>query len=341
MDERKGKEQQGGARRAAIVLLSLDRRASAEIMKKLPEAEVERIAVEMAGLGSVTAEARKQAMGEFTAALVASARSGPAGVERAATLLESALGKARANDIVDRVRKATVTGPAQKLEQMAPGAVVDILKNEHPQMIALVLSRLQPETAANLLTSLPEENRGDVALRVATIGEVAPETAEEVQKVVSSQLEGVVVPEARPAGGAKRLADILNMTDREVEKDVLEFITSSDMDLANEVKHSMFSFDDLIVLDDRSMQRVLREVDSRELAVALKAADEKIKAKIFKNISERAAAMIREEIEYMGPKRLSEVQEAQQHVVDAVRALEESGDIMLPGKGKKGDDIIV
>lgn len=340
MDERKGREQEG-LKKAAIVLLSLDKGASAEIMKNLPESEVERIAVEMATLGAVTPEARKQALGEFTSALVASARSRPAGADRAAAILESALGKARADGIVDKVRKATVKGPAQKLEQTAPAAVVDVLKDEHPQMIALVLSRLQAETAANLLVALPEESRGDVALRVATIGDVAPETAEEVQRVVSSQLEGVVVPEARPAGGAKRLADILNMIDREVERDVLDFITTSDLELANEIKHSMFAFDDIVQLDDRSMQRVLREVDSRELAVALKAAGDKVKAKIFKNISERAGAMIREEIEYMGPKRLSEVQEAQQHVVDAIRALEESGDIVMPGKGRKGDDVIV
>jgi flagellar motor switch protein FliG len=341
VDERKGKDQADGARKAAVVLLSLDRQASAEILKKLPEQEVERIASEMANLGSISPEIRKQALGEFTAGLVASARSASGGVDRAEALLESALGKARAGNIVDKLRKASVTGPAGRLGQVAPDAVVEILKNEHPQMIALILSRLEPETSGGLLASLPDERRCDVALRIATMGEVAPDTAEEVQRVVSSQLEGVAAPEVRSTGGAKRLADILNMSDRELEKEVLEFITTRDMEIATEIKHSMFSFDDICLLDDRSLQRVLREVDSRELAVALKAADDKIKAKIFKNMSERASAMIKEEIEYMGPKRLSEVEEAQQHVIDAVRALEESGDIVIPGKGRKGDDVIV
>ena len=341
MDDRKAGEHLGGVKKAAIVLLSLDMDASAEILKNLPEAEVEQIAIEMAGLGSVAPEAQKQALGEFTAGLVASARSSSGGVDKVVTLIEFALGKAKATDIVTKVRKMSATGPAKRIEQVAPDAVVEVLKGEHPQMISLILSQLSPETAANLLASLPEEQRGEVAIRVATMAEVAPETAEEVQRVISSQLEGIGGPVARSAGGVKRLAEILNMTDRTLEKEVLEFITSRDNEIGVEVKHHMFSFDDIVLLDDRSLQRVLREVDSRELAVALKAADERVKVKVLKNISERAALMIKEEIEYMGPKHLSEVEEAQQHVIDAIRSLEESGDIVMPGKGRKSDDVVV
>jgi flagellar motor switch protein FliG len=341
VDDRKIKELLGGAKKAAIVLLSLDGQASAEILKKLPDTEVERIALEMASLGSVAPEAQRQALGEFTAALVASARSSSGGVDRAASLLESALGKAKATDIVSKMRKVSATGPTKRIEQVAPTAVVEVLKGEHPQMISLILSQLSPETAANLLASLPEGQRGEVAIRIATMGEVSSETTEEVQKIISSQLEGVAIPEARSAGGTKRLAEILNMTDRTLEKEVLEFVTSRDSEIATEVKHCMFSFEDIVLLDDRSLQRVLRDVDSRELAVALKAADDQVKNKIFKNISERAALMIKEEIEYMGPKRLSEVEEAQQQVVDAIRTLEESGDVVMPGKGRKGDDVVV
>jgi flagellar motor switch protein FliG len=329
----------GGTAKAAIVLLSLGKDAAAQIVRNLKDSEVEKIAAEMALLGRVPPEVQGNVLREFTGAL--DSGGGPAGVGRATAFLESTMGRQRASEIAGRMKRLKATGALQRLEQMEPAMVAELLSDEHPQTVALIMAQLEPDFAASALSAMPEEIRHNVAMRIAKLEAISPDTTKEIEGILSSQLRGMQTGSLAVADGLKILADILNSTERDIEKAVLDAIEAKDDSLASKVRKLMFVFDDILLLEDRSVQRVLREVDTKELAVALKAADEDVKQKIFKNISERAAAMIQEEIDYMGPKRLSEVEAAQQGVVDVIRNLEDSGEIIVPGRGGGGDDVIV
>jgi flagellar motor switch protein FliG len=331
----------GGTQKAAIVLLALGKQAASEVIKGLNDAEVEKIASEMARLGAVPHSVQEKVLAEFTGAMASGPRAGVGGVEKATELLESALGKSKASEIVTKVRRKSATGALSKLEDMNPAMVAELLKGEHPQTIALIVAQLEPKSAAGTLAALPEELRGDISLRIATMEEISPNTTREIERILASTLEGMGSADMATAGGIKILADILNQGDRAMENEVLGQIEMKDSAVATQVKQLMFVFDDILLLDDRAMQRVLREVDTKDLAIALKGADEDVKQKIFKNISERAAAMIQEEIDYMGPKRLSEVEAAQQAIIEVIRSLEESAEIIIPGRGGASDDIIV
>jgi flagellar motor switch protein FliG len=330
-----------GTKKAAIVLLSLGKQASKEVLKSLDDAEVERIAEEIAGIGAVPTQIQQKVLQDYTSALASVASSG--GVDKATEMLESALGKAKASEIVGKVRRLSASNSMRKLEQMEmdTSTIAELLKGEHPQTIALVMAQFQPHVAATMLSSLPPELRAEVAMRIATMGTISPDISEDIGKVLASELEGMGRQNVTAAGGVKIIADILNAVGRATEKEVLEFMEEKDAEVANQIKQLMFVFDDILMLDDRSLQRVLREIDTKELSVALKAADEEIKEKIFNNMSERAATMIKEEIEFMGPKRLSEVEEAQQRIMEAIRSLEEAGEIVIPGRGGDAGDVIV
>jgi flagellar motor switch protein FliG len=344
VDDRKKWDNLDGSKRAAIVLLALGKEASTQVLKNLDDAEVERIAAEIATLGPVPDDVQNKVLRDYTQALAITAGSRRGGIDTASDLLESALGSSKASEVVGKVKRLSAVGSIRKLEQMEmdAGTFAEVLKGEHPQTIALVVAQLEPRSAAGLLASLPEALRTEVAVRIATLEDISPEVSEEIGRSLSSQLEGFAKRSgSKSADGTKIIADILNSIGRETEKDILEVIEDRDPEVAKQVKHLMFVFDDILLLDDRSLQRVLREVDTKELAVALKAADEEIKEKIFKNMSERAANMIKEEIEYMGPKRLSEVEEAQQRIMEAVRSLEDSGEIVMPGRGGDAGDVIV
>ncbi len=344
MDDKKHWDNLAGTKKAAIVLLSLGKEASTEVLKNLDDSEVVQIASEIAKLGSVPPHVQQRVLQEYTKALTSAGNFNSGGVDRATEILESALGKSKASEIVGRVRRLSATGAIRKLEQMEMDAstIAELLKAEHPQTIALVIAQFEPQIGASMLASLPQELRADVATRIATMDAVSPDVSEEIGRALSSELEGLGRrSQGTTADGVKIVADILNAVGRATEKEILGVMEESDTELANQIKQLMFVFDDILLLDDRSLQRVLREVDTKELAVALKAADEQIKEKIFNNISERAANMIQEEIEYMGPKRLSEVEQAQQKIMETIRTLEESGEIVIPGRGGDVDDIIV
>jgi flagellar motor switch protein FliG len=330
-----------GTTKAAIVLLALGRNAAGTVIKNLTESQVEKIATEIASLEPVPPEVQNRVLREFTGAMAAGGGGSMGGVDTASEILESALGKSKASEIVSRLRRLNSTGALGKLQQMDPATVAEFLKGEHPQVIALIVARLDVQFAANTLSALPEDLRGDVAMRIATMDTVSPDTTEEIDDILASQLEGIGRSDSAAAGGVKILANILNVSERSTEQDVLAVMESRDAGVATQVKQLMFVFDDILLLEDRSVQRVLREVDTKDLSVALKAADDEVKQKIFKNISERAATMIQEEIEYMGPKRLSEVEAAQQAIVEVIRNLEASGDIIIPGRGGGGDELIV
>ncbi len=335
------REELSGAKKAAVVLLTLGKEAAAKIIKNLKESDIEKIAMEMANLGPVSKELQEQILAEFTGAMASGARVAGGGEEKVAEILEAALGKAKASEIVGRIKRQKTTGAISKLEEMSPPTVAEFLKNEHPQTIALIVAQFEPDFAARVLAALPEGLKGEVALRIATMDAISPDATHEINRILASQLEGVGGGQKTVAGGVKTLADILNQGERTLEDEILSAIEEKDGEVAGQVRKLMFVFDDILLLDDRSMQRVLREVDSKNLAVALKGADEKIKEKIFKNISERAAAMIQEEIDYMGPKRVSEVEAAQQAIIEVIRNLEDSGEIVIAGRGGASDDLIV
>ncbi len=329
----------GGARKAAIVLLSMGKDTATQVVKNLKDSEVEKIAVEMACLGQVPPEVQDNVLREFTGAMGAGAGAG--GVARATAFLESTMGRQKASEIVARIKRLNASGALRKLEQMDPAMAAEFLSDEHPQTIALIMAQVEADFAATALSAMPQDVRADVAMRIARLEGISPDTTKEIEGILSAQLADLGGGGVTATDGVKVLADILNSTERDTEKEVLEALEAKDDSVASQVRKLMFIFDDILLLEDRSIQRVLREVDTKDLSVALKAADEEVKQKIFKNVSERAAAMIQEEIDYMGPKRLSEVEAAQQAVVEVIRNLEESGDIIVPGRGGGGDDIIV
>jgi flagellar motor switch protein FliG len=331
-----------GRRKAAIFLLSLDSDASAEVIKNLDEHEIEMLANEIATIGPVPANVKERVLKEMASTLGSTATGGVGGVGKAAEILEAALGKSRASEIVGKMKMRKSTGALRKIEELDSGTVVEFLKGEHPQTIALIIAHLQPQAAANMLSALPEDQRADVARRIATLDAISPDAAAEVERILASQLEGLGKgAEVATASGVKILADILNVADRSTEKEVLGAISDESPEVANQVKQLLFVFDDILKLDDRAVQRVLREVDTNDLALALKASDEEIKKKILDNVSERAAEMIQEEIEYMGPKRLSEVEAAQLRIIEAIRSLEEANEIIIPGRGGGSGDTVV
>jgi flagellar motor switch protein FliG len=330
-----------GAGKAAIVLLSLGKEAAGQVMKNLKDSDVEKIAAEMSRLGQVPKEVQESVLREFTGAMASGGKGSLGGSGRAVELLETALGRQKASDIITRMKRLNATGALRKLEQMEPAMAAEFLSDEHPQTIALILAQVEPDFAAAALSAMPQDVRANVAMRIARLESISPDTTKEIEGILLTQLEGLGGTAVATANGVKILADILNSTTRDTEKEVLEALEAEDDSVASQVRKLMFVFDDILLLEDRSLQRVLREVDTKDLSVALKAADQEVKDKIFKNISERAAAMIQEEIDYMGPKRLSEVEAAQQAVVEVIRNLEESGEIIVPGRGGGSDDVIV
>jgi len=335
-------DQIDGKKKAAIFLLSLGSEASAEVIKNLDEREIEALANEVAAIGMVPQNVKDSVLKEMASALGSAATGGAGGVGKAEEMLEVALGKPKASEIVGKMRMRKASGALRQIEEMDSSTVVEFLKGEHPQTIALIIAHLESQAAANMLAALPEEQRVEVARRIATLGTVSPDAAAEVEQILASQLEGLGKGEdVAAASGVKILADILNVADRSTEKEVLGAISDDSPEIANQVKQLLFVFDDILKLDDRAVQRVLREVDTNDLALALKASDEEIKKKILDNVSERAAEMIQEEIEYMGPKRLSEVEAAQLRIIEVIRSLEEANEIIIPGRGGGSGDTVV
>jgi len=342
--ESTGLKELDNVKKAAIFLLALGKEASAEVIKNLEEHQIEAIATEIATLGNIPGEVRQRVLKEMAATLHSVQVGAAGGVTKAEEILEAALGKSKASEIVGRVKMRKASGALRKIEEMDSGAVIEFLKGEHPQTIALIIAHLDPQTAANMLAGLEEDQRVEVARRIAMMSSISPDAAKEIEEILASQLEGVGKSGEKSvaaAGGIKILADILNVADRSTEKEILGAIQDENPEVANQVKQLLFVFDDILKLDDRAVQRILREVDTNDLALALKASDDDIKKKILDNVSERAAEMIQEEIEYMGPKRLSEVEAAQLRIIEVIRNLEEAGEIIIPGRGGGAGDAVV
>ncbi len=328
-----------GRQKAAILLISLGPDLSSQIFKNLPEEEVEKLTLEIANIRRVTAEKKDAVFQEFYQLSLANDFISQGGIDYAKKLLEKAYGDQKAAEIIRRLTANLQVRPFDFIRKTDPGQLINYIQYEHPQTIALILAYLDPDQSSAVLSELPSEMQTDVARRIALMESTTPEVLREVEKVLERKLSSVVTQDYTRAGGVSTLVGVLNRVDRAAEKTIIETLEVQDPELAEEIKKLLFVFEDIVQLDDRAVQLVLREVDSHDLALALKGAGEEVMSKIERNISKRAAQLLKEDINYMGPMRLRDVEEAQQKIVAEIRKLEEQGQIIITRGGR--DDIIV
>lgn len=321
------------------MLISLGPELSAQIFKHLEEEEIEQLTLEIANIRRIPPEKRDEVYQEFYQMCLANEYISQGGIEYARELLEKALGSDKATEIIGRLTASLQVRPFDFIRKTDPAQLLNFIQGEHPQTIALIMAYLEPEQAAAVLSSLPAERQAEVARRIALMDRTSPEILRDVEKVLQRKLSSIVTQDYTSAGGVKSLVDVLNRVDRATEKTIMEALEVQDPELADEVKKLMFVFEDIVQLDDRAVQLILREVETHDLALALKGAGEEVMSKIERNISKRAAQMLKEDIEYMGPVRLRDVEEAQQKIVAIIRRLEEQGQIIITRGGR--DEIIV
>ncbi len=329
-----------GKQKAAILMVSLGSEVSSEIMKHLEPELLEELTFEIASLGSIPPELKRQVLDEFYRMAQAKDFISFGGVDYARETLNKALGNEKAADILSKLESAIKETPFEFVRKADPGQILNFIQDEHPQTIALVLAHLTPSVAAMVLASLPEELQTDVIYRISNMEQTSPEIIRDVEMVLERKLASVIRPEMTKVGGVKNVAELLNRVDRTTEKNVLSKLAERDSELANEVRSLMFVFDDIVMVTDTGIQRTLKEIDNRDLSLALKAANEEVKNKIFSNMSNRAAEMIKEDIEYMGPVRLRDVEGAQMRIVEVIRRLEDAGEIVIIGRGDE-DQLVV
>jgi flagellar motor switch protein FliG len=330
-----------GNQKAAILLLTLGVEAAAQIFKHLEEEEIEALSAEITRIKSVSTKVSGAVIAEFEQMARAQAYIATGGIRYAQELLEKAVGKHKAAEIIARLQGLKGAAFFTALKKVDPRFLLDSVRQEHPQTIAVILSYLEPQVSASVLAGLPQEIRTDVIVRIANMDKTNPEVIGEIEHILDGRLSSVVNQEVSVSGGIKQVAEILNCMDRSSEHGVFQALQENDPAMADEIRKLMFTFDDLTRVDDRGIQRVLKEVEQKELALAMKAAGPEVADKLFKNMSERAAALLREEIEYLGPVKLRDVESAQQKIVGVVRRLEEAGEILVQGRGGTEEEVIV
>jgi len=303
--------------------------------------EIEQLTLDLSALGSVEPELREAVVEEFHQMMVANRYVTQGGIEFARGLLESALGPDRALDILTRLQSSLQEIPFDFLKKADPGQICTFIQDEHPQTIALILAHLDPQVAAFVLSALPQHIRADVIIRIATMDRTPPEIVREVERVLERKMAAVFTQGFTFAGGVKEVAEILNRIERGTEKSIMADLGEKDPELADEISRLMFTFGDLINVEDSGIQKALREIEQKDLALALKASNDAVREKILKNLSERAREMIQEEMEFMGPVRLRSVEEAQQKIVAVIRRLEEAGEVVVQGRGGGSEDELI
>lgn len=328
-----------GIQKAAILLITLGPERSASIFKHLKEEEIETLTLEIANTRSVSPATKDQVLDEFYEVCLAQQYIAEGGISYAKELLEKALGPEKARDVIGKLTASLQVRPFEFVRKTDASQLLNFIQDEHPQIIALILSYLSPAQSASIISSLPPDKQADVARRIAQMDRTSPDVIKEVEKVLERKLASLVNQDYTIVGGVDSIVEILNTVDRGTEKHIMETLEIEDPELADEIRRKMFVFEDILSLDDKSIQRVLREVDNNELAVALKGANEDVQTVIFNNLSKRLAAMIKEDMEYMGPVRLKDVEEAQQKIVNIIRKLEDSSEIIISRGG--GDEIVV
>lgn len=331
------KDQINGIQKAALLMIALDIETAAAVLKYLDPEQVEKISAEITRVKNIPSKVVDSIMQDFYDMVTAREYVLEGGLEYAQAILEKSFGMNKAIEIVDKVKSLTTLKGFDVLKKADSVQLVSFLNKEHPQTIALILSHLNPEQTAEALKELPPELRADVAYRIATLGKVSPQTLKQIEKVVDEMAGTTLSQSVSKIGGSKSLANILNRLNINLTKEILEQIEINDPDVAAEVKRLMFMFEDIINIQDRDIQKILKEVDRKDLALALKVADENLRNKIFSNMSERAADLLKEELQYMGMVKLKEVEAAQSKIIDIIKSLEESGEISLNMRGSKED----
>ncbi len=326
--------------KSAIALVAFGPEISGMVLKSMPEQDVEKITIEIANLGDVPPDIEEKVVDECYQIFMARQYISQGGIDLASEILERAMGAKKAREILARLESSFRTSGFNLLKDIDSRQLTGFIQNEHPQTIALILSQLSPHQSAAVLSELPSELQAEVALRVATMEKISPDVLKEIEATLEGQFATESSRDLSVSGGATTMAEILNLIESSAEKNILQSIEAENADLAAEIKNMMFVFDDLVLLDDRSIQRLLKEVETKDLSISLKAAADEVREKIYSNVSERVAVMIKEEMEFMGPMRLSDVEAAQQRIVEAVRQLEEEGQIVISGRGGKEDVIV-
>jgi len=330
-----------GIQKAAALLVAIGEQRAGEIFKYLGETEVEALSLELAKAQKIPTEVCRDVITEAVESVLAEDYLAEGGVDYARSVLMRSLGEDRAEEIIGRLAATIERRPFEFLRRTPAEQIVVFLRNESPQTIALVVSNLHTMLAAQVLSDIDPEIQADVALRIALMAETRPEVVSHVETVMRSRLSAVGSQEYAAAGGVKSLADILNSSDRTTERNVLDELAKADGELAEEIRLLLFTFEDVVKLDDRSIQMVLKEVDQKDLAIALRGVNDDVAGKIFGNMSERGAELLKEEIQFQPPQRKRVVEEAQGRIVGVVRRLEEAGAIVISRGGGSGDDALV
>ncbi len=330
-----------GRRRAAAFLIALGPELAADVMRTLPEDDISRLTWEIVGIGSLTQTEREDIMSTFYEALVGRDFVSVGGMEYAQDMLERAMGKERADEIVTKLSAHTGARPFQFLQQVDPKDLVNFIQSEHPQVVALILAYVPTEFASALLQKLPEDTQAEVSVRLAMMERTSPEVLEDIEAAMRARLGTVFAPrqELTAAGGIDAVVEILRKVDLQTEKAILDGLEKTDPETANEIKKRMFVFDNITLLDDRSIQRVLRDIDAKDLGLALKGASDEVRERIVSNMSERAGKMLEDDMGALGPVRMRHVEEAQGRIVAAIRRLEEAEEIFVMRGGE--DDLLV
>jgi len=335
----KADEKISGIQKAAILMIALGPEKSAAIFKHLKEDEVEELTLEIANTRSITPQLKDSVVNEFYQVCLAQQYIAEGGINYAKELLEKSFGADKAMDVIGKLTASLQVKPFEFVRKADAAQLLNFIQDEHPQTIALILSYLAPGQAAVIVSALPPDRQADVTKRIAVMDRTSPDVIKEVEKVLESKLSSLVNQDYTIIGGVDAVVEILNTVDRGTEKHIMETLEIEEPELADEIRKKMFVFEDILLLDDRAIQRVLRDVDNSDLAIALKGSNEEVQNAIFNNLSKRLAVMIKEDMEFMGPVRMKDVEEAQQKIVNIIRKLEDAAEIVISRGG--GDEIIV
>ena len=333
------KESVAGIQKAAVLLIALGPEKSATIFKHLKDDEIEDLTLEIANTRSVSPEMKEMVLNEFYEMCLAQQYIAEGGIGYAKELLEKALGSEKAMDVISKLTASLQVRPFDFARKTEASQLLNFIQDEHPQTIALILSYLSPTQSANVISALPPNIQAEVAKRIALMDGTSPEVIKEVEAILEKKLASLANQDYTIIGGVDAIVEILNAVDRGTEKHIMENLELEQPELADEIRKRMFVFEDILSLDDRAIQRVLRDVDNNDLAIALKGSNEEVQKVIFNNLSKRLGAMIKEDMEFMGPVRMKDVEEAQQKIVTIIRKLEEASEIVISRGG--GDELIV
>jgi flagellar motor switch protein FliG len=327
-----------GVERAAILMLALGEKDAAAILSHMGPKEVQELGLAMANMNNVSTSKMETVMHSFVDTLRSQTSLGMDSDEYIRNVLTNALGKDKAGGVIDRILLGRNSKGLEQLKWMDPRSVAELIRLEHPQIIAIVLSFLDSDQAAAVLSEFPERVRPDIVMRIATLDGIQPAALQELDEILEKQFSGASNVKSSSLGGIKTAANILNLIEGSIESNIMEHVAGADPEIAQEIQDNMFVFDNLIDVDDRGIQTLLREVASDQLLLALRGADEGLKEKIFKNMSKRAAEMLRDDLEAAPPVRLSDVEAAQKEILTVARRLADAGEIMLGGSG--GEEFI-